>query len=114
SGEDTIVGVNKFRPETEDPMEVRDIDNAAVREAQIRRLAGVRKARAPGAVAASLAALADAARSGKVNLLDLSTRAVRARCTVGEISAALEAVWGRHHATTQSVSGVYGARFAED
>jgi len=114
SGEDTIVGVNKWKLEKEDPIEVREIDNTAVREAQVRRLAEIRKTRDPVAVAAALAALTDAARSGKGNLLDLSIRAVRARATVGEISSALEAVWGRHHATTQSVSGVYGANFAED
>jgi methylmalonyl-CoA mutase len=114
SGEDTIVGVNKFRPDDEPPIEVREIDNTAVREAQIKRLAQLRSTRDAAAVAAALAALGEAARSGKDNLLDLSIRAVRARATVGEISSALESVWGRHRANTQSVSGVYGALFAED
>ena len=113
-GSDVIVGVNKFRLDQEDPIEAREIDNTAVREAQIRRLAQVRKSRDTVAMAAALAALTEAARTGKGNLLELSIQAVRARATVGEISAALEAVWGRHRATTQSVSGVYGAAFAED
>jgi methylmalonyl-CoA mutase len=114
SGEDTIIGVNKWKLDKEAPIDVREIDNTAVREAQVERLAAVRKARDPAAASACLAALTDAARSGKGNLLDLTIRAVRARCTVGEISGALEAVWGRHHATTQSVSGVYGSHFAQD
>jgi len=93
---------------------VREIDNTAVRESQVKRLAQVRKSRNTVLVAAALAALTEAARTGKGNLLELSIGAVRARATVGEISSALEAVWGRHRATTQSVSGVYGAQFAED
>jgi len=108
------VGVNKWKPESEPPVEAREIDNTAVRESQLKRLAQVRKSRDTVGVAASLAALTEAARSGEGNLLDLSIRAVRARATVGEISGALESVWGRHRATTQSVSGVYGANFAED
>jgi methylmalonyl-CoA mutase len=114
AGSDVIVGVNKFKLEGDEPIEVREIDNTAVREAQIRRLAQVRGARDGAAVEAALAALTGAAKSGTGNLLELSIRAVRARATVGEISSALETVWGRHHATTQSVSGVYGANFAED
>ncbi len=114
AGHDVIVGVNKWKLANEEPIEVREIDNSAVREAQIKRLAQIRKTRDPEAVAAALAALTDAAKSGEGNLLELSIAAVRARATVGEISAALESVWGRHRATTQSVSGVYGASFAED
>ena len=114
AGSDVIVGVNKWKPESEPPVEAREIDNTAVRESQLKRLAQVRKSRDTVGVAASLAALTEAARSGEGNLLDLSIRAVRARATVGEISGALESVWGRHRATTQSVSGVYGANFAED
>jgi methylmalonyl-CoA mutase len=114
AGEDVIVGVNKFKPEAEPPVEAREIDNAAVRDSQIKRLAQVRTARDTVAVAAALAALTEAAKTGEGNLLELSIRAVRARATVGEISGALESVWGRHRATTQSVSGVYGANFAED
>ncbi|MCC6194934.1 MAG: methylmalonyl-CoA mutase, partial [Burkholderiales bacterium] len=113
AGSDVIVGVNKFRLAHEEPIEARQIDNTAVREAQIRRLAGIRKSRDAAAVERTLAALTDAARNGQGNLLALSIDAVRARATVGEISSALESVWGRHRATTRSVSGVYGAQFAE-
>ncbi len=113
-GQDVIVGVNKFRLAQEEPMETREIDNTAVRDAQLARLATVKSKRDAATVTAALAGLTDAARSGEGNLLDLAIRAVRARATVGEVSDALEAAWGRHHATTQSVSGVYGAGFAQD
>ena len=109
-----IVGVNKFRLAEEPPVEVREIDNAAVREAQIARLNAVKAKRDPAAVAAALAALTQCARDGKGNLLELAIGASRARATVGETSNALEAVWGRYRATTQAVSGVYGAGFASD
>ena len=114
SGKDVIVGVNKFRLEQEEPMEFREIDNTAVREAQLRRLAQVRARRDATQVTTELAALTTAAQSGKGNLLEIAIRAIRARATVGEVSSALETAWGRHRATTQSVSGVYGAQFAED
>ncbi|MFO1314265.1 MAG: methylmalonyl-CoA mutase [Burkholderiales bacterium] len=114
SGHDVIVGVNKFRLDHEDPIDVREIDNTAVREAQVKRLAAVRAGRDGKAVDAALAALTEAARTGAGNLLDLAIRAMRVRATVGEVSSALEAVWGRHRATTQSISGVYGGQFAGD
>ncbi len=114
AGQDVIVGINKFRLDAEDPIEIREIDNTAVRDAQLARLAAVKANRSAGDVAAQLASLAECARTGAGNLLDFAIRAARARATVGEISGALEGVWGRHRATTQSVSGVYGARFAED
>jgi methylmalonyl-CoA mutase len=114
AGHDVIVGVNKYRQETEAPIEVREIDNSAVRAAQVARLAEVRGRRDAQAVAAALAALTRSARDGTGNLLDLAVGASRARATVGEISDALEAVWGRYRATTQTVSGVYGARFSTD
>src|SRR6185295_15267650 len=114
SGHDVIVGVNKFRLDHEDPMDAREIDNTAVRESQLKRLAQVKASRDSAAVQAQLAAMTEAARSGKGNLLDLAIKAVRARATVGEVSDALEKVWGRHRAVTQSVSGIYGAQFAED
>ena len=113
-GEDVIVGVNKYRLETEDPIVTREIDNTAVREAQLKRLAEVRARRDAGAVAAALDALTEAARAGHGNLLDLAIKAVRARATVGEISDALEKVYGRYRARTESVSGVYGAAFEND
>jgi len=114
SGQDTIVGVNKFKLDHDDPIPIREIDNTAVRESQVKRLAEVRAKRDGASVAAALAALTEAARAGKGNLLDLAIRAMRVRATVGEVSNALESVWGRHRATTQSVSGVYGGAFAGD
>ena len=113
-GEDVIVGVNKYRLTAEDPIEIREIDNTAVREAQVRQLRELRARRDAKAVAAALEALTEAARTGQGNLLDLSIKATRARATVGEISDALEKVYGRYRARTESVSGVYGAVFASD
>jgi len=113
SGRDVIVGVNKFRLAQEDALETREIDNSAVRDAQLKRLATVKANRDAKAVAAALAALTESARTGKGNLLELAVRATRARATVGEISDALEAAWGRFRALTQSVSGVYRAEFGE-
>jgi methylmalonyl-CoA mutase len=114
SGKDVIVGVNKYRPAHEDPVEIREIDNSAVREAQITRLKQVRANRDAAAVQGALAGLTECARSGQGNLLDLTIQAVRARATVGEVSDALEKVWGRFHAANQAISGVYGAAFAQD
>jgi methylmalonyl-CoA mutase len=113
-GDDVIVGVNKYRLTAEEPIDIREIDNTAVREAQLRRLAELRARRDGKAVAAALDALTDAAGSGQGNLLDLSIKAMRARATVGEISDALEKVFGRYRARTESVSGVYGAMFESD
>jgi len=113
-GEDVIVGVNKYQLESEPQVEVREIDNTAVRESQLRRLAQVKAKRDPKALDAALAALTDAAQTGKGNLLELAIKAVRARATVGEVSDALERVWGRYQADSQTVSGVYGAAFAHD
>jgi methylmalonyl-CoA mutase len=114
AGNDVIVGVNKFRLESEPPVDVREIDNSAVREAQIARLKGVKAKRDPASLASALEVLTESAKSGKGNLLELSIAATRARATVGEISDALEAVWGRYRATTQTVSGVYGGALASD
>jgi len=113
-GEDVIVGVNKYRLEAEAAIVTREIDNTAVREAQLKRLAEVRARRDAGAVATALDALTEATRSGHGNLLDLAIKAVRVRATVGEISDALEKVYGRYRARTESVSGVYGAAFEND
>ncbi|MBI2316030.1 MAG: cobalamin B12-binding domain-containing protein, partial [Betaproteobacteria bacterium] len=113
-GEDVIVGVNKYRLENEAPIAVRDVDNTAVREAQVRRLEEVRSKRDARAVEAALAALTEAARSGSGNLLDLAVRATRSRATVGEISSALEAVYGRYRASGEIISGVYGGAFGRD
>jgi methylmalonyl-CoA mutase len=114
AGADVIVGVNKYRLKEQAPIEVREIDNTAVREAQIARLAQVRASRDPAAVDAALAALTECAQTGQGNLLNLTVQAVRRRATVGECAEALEKVWGRFRATTQSVSGVYGAAFEQD
>ncbi|MBZ9749704.1 methylmalonyl-CoA mutase [Deinococcus sp. HMF7604] len=113
-GEDVIVGVNKYRPSAETPVDVLDIDNAAVREAQIARLDRVRAERDPQAVQAALDALEEAARTGEGNLLALSVTAMQARCTVGEVSGALERVWGRHSAEIRTLSGVYAAGYEGD
>jgi methylmalonyl-CoA mutase len=114
SGRDVIVGVNKYKLDREDKVETREIDNDSVRASQVERLRVIRAKRDSAAVTAALAALTEAAKSGSGNLLDLSIKAVRVRATVGEISDALEVVWGRHRATIQSVSGVYGAEFDDD
>ncbi|MEZ5615522.1 MAG: methylmalonyl-CoA mutase [Rhodocyclaceae bacterium] len=114
AGKDVIVGVNKYRLDKEDPVDIRDIDNGAVREAQIARLKQVRATRDASAVQKALDALTEAAKTGKGNVLDLAVKAVRLRATVGEISDALEKEWGRFRATNQAISGVYGAAFEHD
>ena len=113
SGQDVIVGVNKYRLAKEDRVETREVDNHAVRDAQIARLNAIRATRDDSAVKTALAALTAAARNGEGNLLDLAIKATRLRATVGEISDALEQVWGRHRATNQVVSGVYSAAFGQ-
>ncbi|HEX8986906.1 MAG TPA: methylmalonyl-CoA mutase [Rhodocyclaceae bacterium] len=114
SGKDTIVGVNKYKLAKQDAIEILDVDNHAVREAQIARLNKIRAERDSAAVQAALDALTLAAKDGSGNLLDLAIKATRLRATVGEISDALEKIYGRHRATNQTVSGVYGAAFGED
>ncbi|WP_374239782.1 methylmalonyl-CoA mutase [Zoogloea sp.] len=109
SGKDVIVGVNKYKLAKEDPIEILDIDNHAVREAQIERLARIRAMRDQAAVDAALAALTECAKTGEGNLLDLAVKAVRLRATVGEISDALEVVFGRYRANPQAVTGIYNA-----
>jgi len=111
SGRDVIVGVNKFKLAKEDPVEILEIDNVAVRDNQIARLRTVRAARDSARVQAALAALTEAAKNGSGNLLALSVEAMRARATVGEVSDALEQVWGRHRANSQEVSGVYAGAY---
>src|SRR5215510_5688442 len=113
-GEDVIVGVNKFRLPEEPEIDTREIDNTAVREAQVARLKRIRASRDAAKMQAALAALAEGAQSGKGNLLALAVDAARARATVGEISEALEKVWGRYHAQIRSISGVYGSQFGDD
>ncbi len=111
SGLDVIVGVNKYPPASEQPLEILEVDNVAVRDNQIRRLAAVRQRRDQSTVQAALAAMTSAAQSGAGNLLELAIAAMRARATVGEVSDALETVWGRHRADTNKVSGVYAAAY---
>ena len=106
SGRQTIVGVNKYRIETSAEVEILRVDNARVREAQVAKLARLKGERDPAAVAAALHALTEGAR-GNGNLLDLAVKAARLKATVGEISDAMEAVFGRHRAEIRSVSGVY-------
>ncbi len=111
SGKDVIVGVNKYQLEAEDAIASRAIDNVAVRDGQIRRLQRIRQTRDAQAVQQALAALSLAAQTNTGNLLDLAIKAVRLRATVGEVSDALEQVYGRHRADTQQVSGVYAAAY---
>ena len=113
-GEDVIVGVNKYRVASEEAVEILEIDNRAVREAQLKRLADIRAKRDAQAVQQALDALTQAARTGEGNLLDLAIRATRARATVGEISSALEREWGRYSASAHTISGVYGSAFGKD
>ncbi len=113
-GEEVIVGVNKFRAEHEPEVDVREIDNSAVRESQIARLKQIRAARDADACQAALDALEGAARSGKGNLLELAVAAARARATVGEISDAMEKAFGRHRAEVKTLAGVYGAAYEGD
>ena len=107
NGTEVIVGVNRFRPSVVDPVEVRDIDNRAVREAQVRRLNSIRRTRDQAACDAALEALERTARSGEGNLLEAAVEAARARATVGEMSDAMERAFGRHTAEVVTISGVY-------
>jgi methylmalonyl-CoA mutase len=113
-GDEVIVGANKYQSDDATEVDILDVDNAAVRAAQIARLERVRKARDPARAGAALAALTEAARTGKGNLLALSIEASRARATVGEISDALEVVFTRHRALTPSVVGIYGGQYQGD
>ena len=113
-GEDVIVGVNKYQLKKEDPIEILDVDNAKVREGQIKRLAEVRKKRDEKACLATLEKLTEAALKKKGNLLELAVEAAKARATVGEISFALEKIFGRYNAEVRTISGVYGALYDED
>ncbi|MBK7986639.1 MAG: methylmalonyl-CoA mutase [Ignavibacteria bacterium] len=111
SGKETIVGVNKYQPLNEPPIEVLDIDNTAVREQQIQRLEEIKKSRNSDAVIAALEQLSTIAESGEGNLLEAAIIAARERATVGEISDAMAKVFGRYEGTSISVTGVYGAHY---
>ncbi len=107
SGKDTIVGVNKYRLEKEDPIDILDVDNTAVRLSQIERLKKLKANRNSNEVKQALAAITECAKTGKGNLLELAVNAARKRASLGEISDACEAVAGRYKATIRSISGVY-------
>ena len=112
-GEAVIVGVNKYRLADQDPIDILDVDNVAVREAQVARIARVKVTRDEPAAQAALAALTEGAR-GEANLLALAVACARARATLGEISAAMEAVFGRYGTQPVPVSGIYGSAYDGD
>ncbi|MRX73141.1 methylmalonyl-CoA mutase [Bacillus lacus] len=114
SGKEVIIGVNKFRLQEEEPLDILAIDNSEVRQKQISRLASLRSNRDEHAVATSLAAITLAAHSGKGNLLALSIEAARNRATLGEISDAVEKASKRHQAVIRSISGVYSAEYTKE
>ena len=107
SGKDVIVGVNKYQLAEQDDLEVREVDNNKVRESQVLRLKEIKAKRDSQAVQKALEAITSAAQSGDGNLLNLTVQAMRLRATVGEVSDALESIYGRHRADTQKVTGVY-------
>jgi len=114
SGQDVIVGVNKYALKEEDPIHTLEVDNEAVRNSQIERLNKLKENRNNTEVQKSLVALTQAAKSGKDNLLDLAIKAARNRATLGEISDALEVVFGRHKAVHKTISGVYSKEIKDD
>ena len=114
AGQDVIVGVNRWRLDREEPLDILEVDNTEVRRQQVARLERLKRERDPQAVAAALAALTQAAAGGEGNLLELAVTAARARATLGEISSALEAVAGRHQAEIRTISGVYAAAFRRE
>ena len=111
SGKDVIVGVNKYKLAEEDAIETRSIDNVAVREQQIARLQNIKKNRNTAGVESALSAIISIAESGQGNLLAACVEAIRLRATVGEVSDAMEKIFGRHRADTQKVTGVYAAAY---
>jgi len=114
SGKETIVGVNKYRPQREKPIDVLEVDNQEVRRKQLARLAGLKQSRDAKAVEAALQALTVCAQTGQGNLLALSVDAARKRATLGEISTALEKVFGRYQAVSRTISGVYSSESESD
>ena len=113
SKKETIIGVNKYRLDQEESLDILDIDNTVVREAQLRRLEKLRAERNEDDVKSALDAITNAAETGKGNLLELAVNAARARASIGEISMAYEKVVGRHKAVIRSISGVYRSEFGE-
>ncbi len=113
-GDEVVVGVNKFQVADEPEINIREIDNTAVRDSQVARLAEIRATRDDAACKAALEALEAGAKDGKSNLLELAIDAARARASVGEISDAMEVAFGRHRAEVKTLAGVYGAAYAGD
>ena len=114
SGREVIVGVNKYRLAEEESIDVREVDNRAVRDAQLRRLAEIRRTRDAAAVKQALQTLTEAARNDTGNLLELAVNAARVRATLGEISTALEEIYGRYQAVNRTISGVYASESGSD
>jgi methylmalonyl-CoA mutase len=114
AGKDTIVGLNKYRLEKEDPIETLEVDNTAVRDSQIIRLQKLRAERNSGDVTKALDALTECASTGNGNLLELAIDAARKRASLGEISLALEKIYGRYKAVIRSISGVYSAESSDN
>jgi methylmalonyl-CoA mutase len=114
SGQDTIVGVNKYQLKEEDPLHILEVDNEAVRQSQIDRINQIKSTRNSQKVTETLSDLTSAAKSGEGNLLDLAVKAARERATLGEISDALEAVFDRHKAVHKTISGVYSKEIKQD
>ncbi len=114
SGKDIIVGVNRYKPEKEEPIEILEVDNTAVRQTQIERIKKLKAERNEEEVQASLDAITEACRTGNGNLLELSVEAAKKRATLGEISYACEKIVGRYKAVTRSVSGVYSSESRDD
>jgi methylmalonyl-CoA mutase len=107
SGHQSVVGVNRYKPDSESEIEILKVDNSAVRTLQLDKLRALKSERDPQKLEAALDALSKSAQTGEGNLLALAIEAARAKATVGEISGALEKVWGRHQAETRAISGVY-------
>ena len=114
SGQDQIIGVNVFKLEKEDPLDILEVDNQAVRESQINRLEQIKATRNQEAVEAALSKITQAAQNKQGNLLELAVEAARLRATLGEISDAMELVFGRYKANSKSISGVYSKEIAMD
>jgi methylmalonyl-CoA mutase len=114
SGKETIIGVNKYRLPHEEPIEILEVDNSAVRQSQIQRLEKLRAERDGTKAQAALNAITHCAETGAGNLLDLAVAAARARASLGEISNAMEQVWNRHKAVIRSIAGIYSAEFGDD
>ncbi|WP_299459788.1 methylmalonyl-CoA mutase [uncultured Microscilla sp.] len=114
AGKDVILGVNKYRPDEEKEIELLEVDNTAVLKSQLARLAKLKQERNQADVDTALAAISKAAETGEGNLLDLAVKAARVRASLGEISQAMEKIFGRHKATIRSISGIYSGEVSDD